>query len=339
MDFERNYQIKIPSNRINILRTYTVMATHKPFIFNKPTMNPWFLTGFTDAEGSFSILIQSNNKYKTNWRIKAIFAIALHKKDNELLENIQSSLGVGKLHKHGKNSVEYRVESIKDLQVIVDHFDKYPLISAKVSDYILFKKAFYIIKLQEHLTKEGLLKLIVIKSSLNLGITTNIKEAFPNWKENKVIRPEYIFRGIPDPNWIAGFSSGDGSFSIKISNSTTTKIGSRVRLRFAIGLNIREKELIKALVTYFKLGNYKKDDKMSYIYYGNNFVSLQITKYLDIHDVIIPFFNEYPIQGKKNLDFSDFIKVVNMLKNKEHLTLEGFNKIIKIKTSMNEGRI
>jgi len=87
---------------------------------------------------------------------------------------------VGKLHKHGKNSVQYRVESIKDLQVIVDHFDKYPLISAKVADYILFKKAFYIIKLQEHLTKEGLLKLIGIKSSLNLGLNSNLKEAFPN---------------------------------------------------------------------------------------------------------------------------------------------------------------
>jgi len=96
------------------------------------------------------------------------------------LKNIQSSLGVGKLHKHGKNSVQYRVESIKDLQVIVDHFDKYPLISVKAIDYILFKKAFYIIKLQEHITKEGLLKLIRIKSSLNLGLSNSLKEEFPN---------------------------------------------------------------------------------------------------------------------------------------------------------------
>ena len=338
MDFERNYQIKILSNWINVLRTYTTIATHKSIIVNKPIINSWFLSGFTDAEGSFSILIQPNSKYKTNWRIKAIFAIALHKKDTELLENIQSFLGVGKLHKHGKNSVQYRVEYIKDLQVIVDHFDKYPLISAKVADYILFKKAFYIIKLQEHLTKEGLLKLIGIKSSLNLGLNSNLKEAFPNWNEYEIIRPEYIFKGIPDPNWIAGFSSGDGSFSIKISNSTT-KIGSRVRLRFAIGLNIREKELIKAIITYFKLDIYKENNKMSYIYSGDNFVSFQVMKYSDIYDIIVPFFNEYSIQGQKSLDFFDFVKVVNMIKNKEHLTLEGFNKILKIKASMNEERI
>ncbi len=327
MDFERNYQIKILSNQKNILKTYTTTITHKPFNVQKFSMNPWFFTGFADAESSFSIFIQRNDKYKTNWRINAIFAIALHIKDTKLLENIQSFLGVGKLHKHGKNSVQYRVESINDLQIIIDHFDKYPLVSAKIADYILFKKAFYIIKLKEHLTKGGLLKLIAIKSSLNLGLNINLKRTFINWKESNVIRPEYIFKGIPDPNWMAGFSSGDGSFNIKISNSSTTKIGSRVRLRFAIGLNIREKELIKSLVTYFKLGNYKKDDKISYVYYGNNSVNFQVTKYSDIQDIIIPFFNEYPIQGQKSLDFYDFVKVVNMLKNKEHLTSEGFSKI------------
>ena len=215
------------------------------------------------------------------------------------MEDIQSFLGVGKLYKHGKNSVQYRVESIKDLQVIIDHFDKYPLISAKIVDYILFKKAFYIIKLNEHLTKEGLLKIIAIKSFLNLGINTNLKEVLLNWKKNQIIRPEYIFKGIPDPNWIAGFSSGDGSFSVKISNYATTKIGSRVRLRFAIGLNIREKELIKSLVIYFKLGNYKEGDKISYVYYGKDSVSLQVTKYSDIDNIIIPFFNKYPIKVKK----------------------------------------
>jgi len=239
--FERNYQPKIPSNQINKLRTYTLIAAHKPLILQPASMNPWFLTGFTDAEGSFSILIQPNSGYKTNWRIKAIFSIGLHQKDTAILEKIQSFLGVGKIHKHGKNSVQYRVESIKDLQVIVDHFDKYSLISAKAPDYILFKKAFNIIKLQEHLTQEGLLKLIGIKASLNLGLTPGLKEAFPDWKKVQFNRPEFIFKGIPDPNWIAGFSSGDGSFNIKISSSTTSKLGSRVQLRFSIGLNIREK--------------------------------------------------------------------------------------------------
>ena len=336
MDFERNYQVKILSKQTNIIRTYSTISTHKPLNIKESNMNPWFFTGFADAESSFSILIQHNETYKTNWRVKAIFAIGLHNKDVEILEHIQSFLGVGKIHKHGVNSVQYRIESINGLQVVLDHFDKYPLVTAKLADYILFKKALNIMRLQEHLTEKGLLTWIGIKFSMNLGLNNTIKEAFPNWEQYKVNRPEYTFNSIPDPNWVAGFSSGDGSFNIKISNTASTKIGTRVPLRFAIGLNIREEELIKSLVSYFNLNN--KEGKMSYVYCRSNSVSIQIISLTDIRDTVIPFFVKYPIQGQKAMDFSDFCKVVNMISNKEHLTLEGFNRILEIKASMNEER-
>jgi hypothetical protein len=126
----------------------------------------------------------------------------------------------------------------------------------------------------------------------------------------------------------------------------STKLGSRVQLRFSIGLNIREKEVIESLVTYFNLGNsiipkVSKDAALQhkYVYFGNNSVNLQVVKLSDIIDIIIPFFEKYPIQGKKSLDFYDFKKVSNMLNNKEHLTSEGFNKILEIKANMNEERL
>lgn len=56
-------------------------------------------------------------------------------------------------------------------------------------------------------------------------------------------------------------------------------------------------------------------------------------------DIIIPFFETYPIQGTKSLDFADFKKVAEILKKKEHLTLEGFNRILEIKAGMNRGRL
>jgi hypothetical protein len=57
-----------------------------------------------------------------------------------LLELIRTSLGVGQIYKHGKDSIQLRVSSVKDLQVIIDHFDKYPLITQKLADYLLFKR-------------------------------------------------------------------------------------------------------------------------------------------------------------------------------------------------------
>lgn len=282
-----------------------------------------------------------NVNHKTNWRVKAIFSIGVHIKDISILEDIKFTLGVGNIHKHGKNSVQYRVESIKELQTIINHFDKYNLITAKLSDYLLFKKALNLIKLKEHLSEEGLLKLVAIKASINLGLPNNLKEAFPIIIP--IEKPKYIFNGITDPYWLAGFSSGDGSFDIKISSSKTSKLGSRVQLRFSVGLNIRDVELIKYLVTYFNLGYSTdfnppavKNDNIKYVYITDNSVNLQVINYSDIMYKIIPFFEKYLILGNKSLDFK---KVANIIKNKEHLTSEGFNNIINIKSGMNRGRI
>jgi LAGLIDADG endonuclease len=296
-------------------------------------VNPWFVTGFSDAESSFSILIQVNSKYTTGWRIKPIFAIGLHKKDLKLLENLQSYLGVGKIHIHSKDSFQFRVDSLKELQVIINHFENYPLVTVKWADYILFKKALDIIMLKEHLSMGGLLKLVGIKASLNLGLSPSLKEAFINWKDLQVNRPNYIFKGIPNPNWMAGFASGDSSFNIKISDSPTSLLKKRVQLRFGIGLNIREKALIQHLPTYFDLGGSKLEIKN--IYYDANSARFEVVKFTDITDKIIPFFEKHSIQGKKKLDFLDFQQAAKIIQRKDHLTSEGLQQILDFKARMN----
>jgi hypothetical protein len=75
--------------------------------------------------------------------------------------------------------LELRVGSLKNLRVVINHFDKYSLITQKLADYILFKQAVELVQQKEHLTKEGLLKLVSIKASLNLGLSEKSKESFP----------------------------------------------------------------------------------------------------------------------------------------------------------------
>ena len=63
-----------------------------------------------------------------------------------------------------------------------------------------------------------------------------------------------------------------------------------------------------------------------------------ITRLIDLLDRIIPFFNKYRIQGAKSKDFADFCKIAVLMKNKAHLTQDGPEEIIKIKSGMNTGR-
>jgi hypothetical protein len=60
------------------------------------------------------------------------------------------------------------------------HFDKYPLLTQKKADYLLFKSAVYLMNEGEHLTDEGLRKLVSIRASMNNGLTEVIKTLFPD---------------------------------------------------------------------------------------------------------------------------------------------------------------
>jgi LAGLIDADG endonuclease len=115
------------------------------------------------------------------------------------LELIGSKLGVGSIYKHGKDSIQLRVQSNKELEVIVSHFDSYPLITQKFADYLLFKQAFEMIKNKEHLTIEGLKKIVEIKVSLNLGLSDKIQKVFPD-RGSQCLRSLVINPEIRDPN-------------------------------------------------------------------------------------------------------------------------------------------
>ena len=112
---------------------------------------------------------------------------------------------------------------------------------------------------------------------------------------------------------------------------------------FSINLNIRDAEVLKGLVPYFNFLNKTTvkgllNPENKYVSKSNNTVSLAITKISEITEIIIPFFEKYPIQGLKSLDFADFKKVAMMIEDKEHLTIKGLNRILEIKLNMNKHR-
>jgi LAGLIDADG endonuclease len=89
--------------------------------------------------------------------------------------------------------------------------------------------------------------------------------------------------------------------------------------------------LLKGIVDFFNCGRVElRNNKQGCDFTVNSFSAFE--------NKIIPFFLKYPMQGSKLLNFKDFIKVVEIIKAKEHLTEQGMNKIKEIKSNMNEGR-
>ncbi len=84
-----------------------------------------------------------SSKYRLGYQVQAIFKISLHNKDYDLLCQIQDYFGVGSITKHGSTTLQYTVKSLKDLSIIISHFDKYPLIfyaSSSISNLEASKK-------------------------------------------------------------------------------------------------------------------------------------------------------------------------------------------------------
>ena len=154
MGFERNYQVKIPSKQKN----YSTLSNSS---LNN-SLDPWFVTGFTDAEGNFNIKITglTENTFKN---VQFAFQIGLHKDDEPVLNYIMNTLKCGHISK-SKDRVNYFVNDRDSLlHVILPIFDSVNLNSSKYHHFEIFKKAVLLTKDKKHLTDKGKLDIIGYK--------------------------------------------------------------------------------------------------------------------------------------------------------------------------------
>lgn len=296
-------------------------------------LNPFYVTGFSDGEACFHLAIGANPRYKIGYYVNPGFVISIHKKDEELLRKIQAffgGIGVIKPSVSTRNTIEFRVLSINDLNVIIEHFDQYPLITKKWADYLLFKQALELIKTKKHLTIEGFNEILAIRASINRGLPKLLKEKFP-YVTGKTIPPVVIPDNL-NPNWVAGFMEAEGCFWVK------SFINSKNKLQLVLGCQITQHSidsmLIKKFISFFNCGRLEATRELGPA--AENFI---VTKLLHINEIIIPFFEKYPILGVKSRDFDDWKRIAFLMTSKAHLTEEGAKEILKIKSSMNASRI
>jgi len=320
---EISYQVKVPSKQL-FKRSYSTGVK---------SLNPNFVTGFTDAEGSFTISIYSDNKAPTKIRVMARFKIGLNKKDLPLLLQFKKFFGgIGTItYDKADNAWIYSVSSITELlNVIIPHFMNYPLLTQKAADFNLFVQIVQLMNKGAHLNHAGLQLIVNIKASLNKGSSDFVVSKFPII--NPVKRDIIKTTNIPDPHWISGFVSGDGNFDAGIRKATNTR-KERVYLRFRLNQHERDLKLMELIIKYFGAGRIECDKRIEH-----SVVTLVIGNFSDITNNIIPFFDQYPILGVKYLDYLDWANIANIMILGKHKTPEEFEKIKLIEARMNKGR-
>jgi hypothetical protein len=94
----------------------------------------------------------------------------MHEKDRALIQSIQAFFGgIGSVSKPNKlSSVEFRVYTLKEIvEVVIPHFESYPLKTKKYTDYLLFKQIVFRLLNKQNNSFEDIQEIINIKASIN----------------------------------------------------------------------------------------------------------------------------------------------------------------------------
>ena len=141
-----------------------VTPVNRPLVLNKIIKDPYWLAGFTAAEGCFMINI---TKLAKGFQVKLIIIISQHERDKELLDSFMGYLGCGSVYKN-RDTFEYRVSKFSDIEdKIIPFLKNYPLKGVKSLDFDDWCLVAKIMKDKKHLTPEGLEQIKQIKARMN----------------------------------------------------------------------------------------------------------------------------------------------------------------------------
>jgi len=142
------------------------------------------------------------------------------------------------------------------------------------------------------------------------------------------------------PQWIVGFVDGEGCFHVQINRSNTVKLGFQVLPEFVVSQHVRSIQVLYALKKHFGTGTVRKESPKK----GKNGIVRQDGRIYRVRNInflrntILPFFEKNPLKTAKHVDFLKFRDILLLMEKEEHLTVEGLERIRKIKAEMNRGQ-
>ena len=250
-------------------------------------------------EGDGTIMVPNTERSPKGVLNYPSVQIAFHLKDLPLALMIQKMLGEGSLHrKKGVNAYIFTVNSYKGLILIVS------LLNGKMRTPKI----------------ESLYKLI---------------DWLNNSKNTKFLKKPLNDSPLTSNAWLSGFIEADGSFQVR-----TTLSGKYPKLECRLEITQRQRDhkgnsnleflekIAKFLLTTVKSVRQDKPNPEYRVRTTSLRANLILSRYLEQH----------PLFGSKYLDAKDWMKIVSIFEKGQHKDKKGIEKIIEIKSLMNDRR-
>lgn len=289
------------------------------------TLDPWWITGYTDGDASFNLnIVEQQTKVTLSVLLRFEIAALENQWNLQLLKQFNLFFDdLGRFRKNkSKNTIDLVFTSKEAIRKIIEHFKKYPCQTTKANNFFYFCRVSEIINKKGHLTVEGFYQILFWKSKFKLGLNEKLVKKsliFASKLEKRdpvrfaELKTELLkqFSELPpiptleeplNPYWISGFVQADGSFYVsknKLSFLPT----------FSVGQHSRDTLVLERIQKILNCGNFFKNNKDSTVTFGLSSKPLIISQ-------VIPFFERYPLFGAKRLDFLDFVTIIKLLETK-----------------------
>ncbi len=133
--------------------------------------------------------------------------------------------------------------------------------------------------------------------------------------------------------WITGFTDGEGCFSVAIITNKTTRFGKQIFPEFVVTQGAKSLPALQKIKEFFGCGNIFINKR--YDNHNEHLYRYCVRSLKELDEKIIPFFEEFSLLTYKQNDFEIFCDVVRTMVRKEHFTEIGYERIVKLASTMN----
>jgi len=135
-------------------------------------------------------------------------------------------------------------------------------------------------------------------------------------------------------DYIVGLTDGEGCFYVRVQPPYNKFGGARIQLNFFIKVQQADKAMLDKVKKALGCGMvyFQKENRLNH----SQCYRYSVSSHRDIMGIIIPFFQVNTLQGKtKQNNFQLFCKIAKQVEQGKHLSKQGLNKIVNLKSRMN----
>jgi hypothetical protein len=133
-----------------------------------------------------------------------------------------------------------------------------------------------------------------------------------------------------DPRWVVGFVDGEGCFSVSIHRNANAKStgGWQLHPVFHVYQHERYRGVLEGLIPVFGCGRVRTKGP------GSSVWTYAVDSLSRLEACVLPFFERYPLVVKAD-DFRSFAAIVRAMRRRQHLTSDGFERLVRLAYGMN----